>query len=224
MQSTNTAGFGIEVREVTMKTILCYGDSNTWGYNPLTGERHPWEERWTTVLQRELGKDFLVIPEGLNGRTTVWEDPIELHKSGSVYLPPCIESHKPLDLVIIMLGTNDLKMRFSLPAEDIAKGVGVLADIVLKSSCGPDNTAPKVLVLIPPEVRKLSDFASMFAGAREKSLQFPGMYRKICGEKGVPAVEIGHAVCFSDADGIHFETDQLAVLGRRAAEEVRKIV
>jgi len=213
-----------------MKTILCYGDSNTWGYNPLTQERHRYQDRWTTVLQKELGEEYLIIPEGLNGRTTVWEDPIELHKNGAAYLPPCLESHKPLDLVIIMLGTNDLKQRFSLPAVDIAAGAGVLADIVMKSGCGPaasegaGEQSPGLLLLIPPEVRKLTDFAEMFAGSREKSLRFPEAYTAVAESKGIPALDIGREVRFSDADGIHFEPPELIELGKIVAEKVREIL
>ena len=99
-----------------MKTILCYGDSNTWGYNPSMGGRYARDERWPGVLRKELGEGYLVIEEGLNGRTTVWDDPIEGYKNGKTYLVPCLETHKPLDLVIILLGTNDLKMRFSVSA------------------------------------------------------------------------------------------------------------
>jgi len=212
-----------------MKTILCYGDSNTWGYNPLSQARHEYQDRWTSVLQRELGDDYLIISEGLNGRTTVWEDPIELHKNGAAYLPPCLESHKPVDLVIIMLGTNDLKQRFSLPAGDIAAGLGVLVDIVKKSGCGPDTTAsPDLLLLIPPEVRKLTAFAEMFAGSREKSLGFPVAYAGVAREKGVTAgvtaLDIGRKVRFSDADGIHFEPPQLEILGKLVADEVKQLV
>ena len=116
-----------------LKEVLCYGDSNTWGYNPITKERYEKDERWTGVLQNALGNDYHVIEEGLNGRTTVWDDPIEGFKNGKTYLIPCLETHKPLDLVIIMLGTNDLKKRFSLSAYDIAQGAGVLIDVVYKS-------------------------------------------------------------------------------------------
>lgn len=207
-----------------MKSILCYGDSNTWGYNPTTGERHDFENRWTTVLQSELGEDYLVIPEGLNGRTTVWDDPIELHKSGSRYLPPCLDSHAPLDLVVIMLGTNDLKQRFSLPPGDIAAGVGVLVDLVRKSECGPEGKAPKELVLIPPQVRKLSNFAEMFAGSQEKSLGFPSAFQAMAEEKGAPVLDIGRTVRFGDKDGIHFEAEQLGVLGRMLAEKVGELI
>ena len=207
-----------------MKTILCYGDSNTWGYNPISQERHEYNNRWTTVLQCELGDDYLVIPEGLNGRTTVWEDPIELHKNGAAYLPPCLESHKPVDLVIIMLGTNDLKQRFSLPACDIAAGVGVLVDLVKKSDSGTGGTAPGVLILIPPEVRKLTDFAEIFAGSQKKSLAFPTAYQTMADERGVFCLNIGRDVRFSDADGIHFEPDQLRKLGNLTAVKVRELI
>lgn len=81
-----------------MKSILCFGDSNTWGYNPRTKERYPRNERWTGMLRQELGDGYEIIEEGLNGRITVWEDPIEEHKNGKEYLIPCLESHQPIDL------------------------------------------------------------------------------------------------------------------------------
>ena len=103
-----------------MKTVLCYGDSNTWGYDAATEGRYPYDKRWTTVLARELGSEYLVIPEGLNGRTTVWPDPVEgEYKSGKSTLLAILESHHPLDLVVLMLGTNDLKHRWGLSAWDI---------------------------------------------------------------------------------------------------------
>ncbi len=203
-----------------MKTILCYGDSNTWGYDPKTKDRHRYEDRWTTLLQKRLGPTYLVIPEGLNGRTTVWDDPIEGDKNGRTYLLPCLESHKPLDVVVILLGTNDLKVRFSLPASDIAAGVGVLVDLVCKSGVGPLGEVPKVLVLVPPEVRQLSDFQEMFAGSRETSLVFPRAFAAMAEEKGVRCLDIGQSVRFSDIDGIHFEAEELPKLADLVAETV----
>ena len=97
--------------------ILCFGDSNTWGYVPLTVDRYPESVRWTGVMAQALGAGFRIIEEGQNGRTTVWDDPLEGdNKNGLRYLPACLESHHPLDLVIIMLGTNDLKARWNLCA------------------------------------------------------------------------------------------------------------
>ena len=148
-----------------MKTVLCYGDSNTWGYNPTTGDRFGRDERWAGVLRRTLGEGYLVIEEGLNGRTTVWDDPLEDGRKGKVYLPPCLETHKPLDLVIIMLGTNDLKQRFSAPASDIAAGAGVLVGMVQKSETGPNGRPPRARLLAPPPLAARPGFAGLFAGA-----------------------------------------------------------
>ena len=111
------------------KTILCYGDSNTHGSATVERPdgRYGPDERWPGVLRAALGSGWLVLEEGLGGRTTVSDDPVEgLEKNGRTYLLPCLHTHKPLDVVIIMLGTNDLKARFGKSAWEIAQGVGVL--------------------------------------------------------------------------------------------------
>ena len=108
-----------------MKTVLCFGDSNTHGQIPgKDGGRYEKEIRWPGVLKSMLGDSFDVIEEGLGGRTTVFEDPIEEDKSGKAYLQQCLHSHKPIDLIIVMLGTNDLKIRFGLTAYDVSLGFG----------------------------------------------------------------------------------------------------
>src|SRR5262249_8640281 len=115
--------------DASVKSILCFGDSNTWGYAtvPRSDERYAFDERWPSVLAKALGTAWTAIPEGLNGRTAVHPDPVEgLWLDGSAYLLPCLKSHKPLDVVAIMLGTNDCKARFGVPASDIARGIGVL--------------------------------------------------------------------------------------------------
>ena len=96
-----------------MKNILCFGDSNTWGYVPGTGNRYPKQIRWTGLLQNLLGDSFFIIEEGLNGRTTVLDDPTRIAKNGMTYLRPCLDSQAPIDLVVMMLGTNDCKHRFT---------------------------------------------------------------------------------------------------------------
>lgn len=120
-----------------MRTILCYGDSNTWGFDPATRTRFAPDVRWTGVLADRLGSEFRVIEEGLNGRTTRWDDPIETDHNGLTYLRPCAESHQPLDLIIVMLGTNDLKQRFNLSASDIAQSAAGVAEAAHRFAHGP---------------------------------------------------------------------------------------
>lgn len=120
-----------------MRNVLFFGDSNTYGFDPEsraagTGERFPAAVRWCGVAAHELGSSWHVIEEGLNGRTTVHEDPYRLttHLSGGALLPTLLKSHLPLDVVAIMLGTNDLKPVYSLGLADIARGMAVLAEAV----------------------------------------------------------------------------------------------
>ena len=209
---------------MSTKTILCYGDSNTWGWNPATESRYARDERWPGVLRQELDGGYLVIEEGLNGRTTVWDDPIEGYKNGKEYLIPCLETHKPLDLVIIMLGTNDLKARFSLPACDVAAGAGVLVDIVQRSETGRGESAPAVLLIAPPPLGVLSDFAEMFGGGALKSQGLGKHYRLVAEERGCYFFDAAEAIVSSDLDGIHLNADEQRKLGQAVASIVRKIL
>lgn len=209
-----------------MKTILCYGDSNTWGYSPSTQDRYGWDERWAGVLRNELAADYLVIEEGLGGRTTVWDDPVEgIYKNGTTYLTPCIESHQPLDLVIILLGTNDLKYRFSVGAFDIAQGAGVLVQMIQKSETGPDGKAPKVLLMAPPPLEKLTetDFVEMFARAEKKSKQFSHEYRRVAEELGCEFLDTADIIVSSKLDAIHWDIESHRKLGEVVAARVREI-
>ena len=207
-----------------MKTVLCFGDSNTWGYDPATQDRFPRDVRWTGVLAAALGPERQIIEEGLNGRTTVWDDPIEGYKNGHDYLAPCLETHRPIDLVILMLGTNDLKKRFSVSAFDIAKSAGVLVDVIAKSASGPNGKAPHVLLMAPPPVGALSEFAEMFEGSQEKSLKLGMHYRRVAEERGCHFLDTGALIRSSDLDGIHFEPDEHRKLGETVAHEVRRIL
>ena len=106
-----------------MKTILCYGDSNTWGYNAVLGGRFAYEIRWTTRVAEFLGKDYRIIDEGLCGRTTSFDDPLTYGLNGLSTLEPIIKSHSPLDLLVVMLGTNDCKGYFGATARNIMEGL-----------------------------------------------------------------------------------------------------
>ena len=143
-----------------MKNILCFGDSNTWGYNGESGERFQYEDRWTSIAQKELGDGYCIIPEGLNGRTSVWEDPFNDCRNGSKFLPYALLSHAPLDLVVIMLGTNDSKNFYRNSAFAIGKGIRKLVEMIQSSDAGRDGKAPKILLISP---------APVAAGIREKA-------------------------------------------------------
>lgn len=204
-----------------MKSILCFGDSNTWGFNPINKERFSREVRWTGILQKELGNEYHVIEEGCNGRTTVWDDPIEGYKNGQDYLIPCLASHKPIDMVILMLGSNDLKKHFSLSAFDIASAVGVLVNIIQKSDCGLKGRPPELLALVPPLIAKLTEFAGMFEDATEKSKQLSAEYRRMAREQNCPLLDTTEIVCSSNIDGIHLEAGDHKKLGQAVADRVR---
>ena len=207
-----------------MKTILCFGDSNTHGSNP-SGGRYGLHERWPGVLRDELGPDYWVVEEGLGGRTTVWPDPIEgEHKSGKTHLPVSLESHKPIELVILLLGTNDLKMRFSVPAQDVAHGAGLLVDMVQRSVAGPEGRAPKVLLIAPPPFAPLTGFSEMFSTENGKSGQLARHYAEIASMLGCAFLDAGQVIVSSPVDGIHWEADQHARLGQVVAQKVREIL
>jgi lysophospholipase L1-like esterase len=207
-----------------MKTVLCYGDSNTWGYNPLSQDRYPLAARWVSVLARELGSDYLVIPEGLNGRTTVWPDPVEgEYKSGKTYLIPCLESHYPVDLVVLMLGTNDLKHRFGLSASDIAYGAAALVDMIQRCDFGPGGEAPEVLLVAPaPTCVDGTMFADMFAGADEKSVDLGKHFSLMAEEYGCAFLDAGEVIASSRLDGIHLDADALPRLAAAIADAARE--
>jgi lysophospholipase L1-like esterase len=207
-----------------MKEILCFGDSNTWGYNPATKERFPGDMRWTGVLQAALGSGFRVIEEGLNGRTTVWEDPVEGDKMGKRHLPVCLESQAPLDLVILMLGTNDTKQRYSAPPKDIAAGMGVLLDIVAHSTCGRDGKSPPVLLVAPAPLARLTEYAQMFDGGLEKSRALAPLYTELAKARGYAFFDAGQVISCSEVDGVHFEAATHRRLGEAIAREVRKLL
>jgi lysophospholipase L1-like esterase len=132
-----------------MKTIVCFGDSNTWGTVPGSdGERFPREERWPTVLQRELGDGWEVIAEGLGGRTATVERPDAEGRNGLPYFLPCLHSHRPIDVLVIYLGTNDVY--YVVDDDLVARCVARLVEIARKSEAGRGGSAPYVLVLCPP--------------------------------------------------------------------------
>jgi len=210
-----------------MKTVLCYGDSNTYGRDPVTKKRFERDVRWPGVLQEILGKEYYVIEEGLNGRTTVWDDPIRpgfLKRNGALYLLPCLESHCPVDLLIIMLGTNDLKAMFSVTAYDIAESMSRLIEIALRSKCGIDENPPKMLIMSPPPLGTLSEYAETFTGGVEKSKKLASYYKNIAQRYECLYFDAGSVISASKIDGLHFDPEDHKKLGKAVAELVMNTI
>ena len=211
-----------------MKNILCFGDSNTWGYSPQDGNRHPSDVRWTGVLQKSLGANYRVIEEGLNGRTTfINEEGDEARplRSGSDVLQIILESHRPLDFVTIMLGTNDLKLEFNLTVEQIAQGAKELCETVLNSEYLADNP-PQILLISPTHIGStiMPDQKEFFNKARGQSLQFAEYYEKAAAELGVHFLDAANIVNVSEVDGVHWDADQHVKFGKELSNLIRQLI
>jgi lysophospholipase L1-like esterase len=214
---------------MAVKNVLCYGDSNTWGYDAVKKFRYPADVRWTGVLGSELGPGYHVIEEGLNARTTVWDDPFEEGKNGKETLIPILSSHCPLDLVIIMLGTNDLKNRFGLSACDISLGAGVLVDLAMKSKSGDLWGTPKVLLVSPVHIADNicdSEFAGFFNvdTVVQTSRKLGNYYKGISASYGCDFMDAAAVVAPSPVDAIHLDAQSHGLLGRAVADRVRMIL
>lgn len=212
-----------------MPTVLCFGDSNTWGTAtvPRPDGRYAPDERWPGVLRTALGDGWFVVEEGLGGRTTVTDDPMEPHpdKNGARALPIALHSHKPLDVVIIMLGTNDLKQRFAKSAWTIAEGAGALADAVLREPVGPGAQPPKLILVSPPTILDaLPNHAAMFAGGPAKSREMAAAYRTVAEARGVGFFDAGSVARSSAFDGFHLDPEAHSAIGKALAEQVRAMV
>ncbi|MCR5595555.1 MAG: SGNH/GDSL hydrolase family protein [Lachnospiraceae bacterium] len=205
-----------------MKTVLCYGDSNTFGYIPETGMRYPRDVRWPGRLQDILGEDYLVVEEGCNGRTTIYDDPVDGWKNGLDYLKPCLNSHKPIDIVILMLGSNDLKSTFGLTAEKIAEGAGILVDIIQSFTEEKQGYVPKIVLVSPPQIgadiRSSGFYGAFLDSAIEESKRFPKFYQKVANDKGCIFFDAARYVYPSKTDSLHLTPEGHVTLASKLAE------
>ena len=190
-----------------MKTVLCYGDSNTYGYNPANGFRYPAGVRWPGVLRRLLGPEYDLIEEGCNGRTTVFDDPLEGWKNGRDYLKPCLNSHKPIDIVVMMLGSNDLKDCFHASAADIADGAGALVEIIQEFTQVKQGYVPAIVLVSPPWIGpgiENSPFSYAFDGtAIERSHRFAEEYKRVAERYGCVFFDAAPVAPPSGLDSLH---------------------
>ncbi len=203
-----------------MAVILCYGDSNTHGTKPLTQvgkfERHGLGDRWPDVMASGLGPEHTVISEGLPGRTTVHEDTVEGGmRNGLTVLPAILHSHRPIDLMILMLGTNDLKNRFSVTAFEIARSLERL--IVATRN---EIDVPDILLVSPVPVKEAGVQAYAFSGAEARQVGLAEHIAAAAERQGCGFLEAGRHVAVSDVDGIHWEVDAHHTFGTVMAEAV----
>jgi len=209
------------------RVVLAYGDSNTHGTIPMTtlddqGRFGP-AERWPGVLAAELGDGWRVVEEGLPGRTTVYPDPISgVHKNGLALLPAALESHRPLDVVVLMLGTNDLKQRFQVPPVEIGESVSLLLHTIRHSYMGPGGTQPAMLLVAPPPVLEAGCLAEVFAGGSVKSRRLAETYAAVAARHGAAFLDAGQVIASSPLDGVHFDAAEHVLLGRAVAQALRK--
>lgn len=195
-----------------MKSVLCFGDSNTWGLIPKTNERYPWGVRWTSILQEKLtGQDIRVIEEGLCGRTTVFEDAYRDNRNGLKSLSLILESHTPVEYAVIMLGTNDCKSYFNLSAFQIAKGVEKCVDKVL-SYVSADNIILVSPIALGEDVWKTEFDPEFNKKSVEVSHQLEREYKKIADKKQVNFISASEYAKPSEKDQEHLTEEGHAAL------------
>lgn len=213
-----------------MRNILCYGDSNTYGLSPewLNGKpgRHGPDIRWPGALQRLLGDEYHIIEEGLNGRTSVFDDPTSAGRRGLDFLPVCVESHLPLDLVILMLGTNDVRSMYGVSPGEIAAGMGRLVQAVLNPFIYMMFTPPKVLIAAPvpigEDATRLPDGITTMESV-EKSRRLAAHYESLAQMMGCEFIDLAAVTETAPGEGIHLNAQGHAAVARAMADKIREI-
>ena len=211
-----------------MKNILCYGDSNTWGYIPGTlnletgyKERYSTNQRWTMLLQQHLGQQYRIIEEGLGARTTDIDDPNKPGRNGLSFLKICLESHAPLSLVILMLGTNDLNNKFSRELVDTVNGIEKLINCIKETNCGSDMlSASEVLIISPPHPCHEMGFDGQFLGSISRSKKLVDLYQNIVKINGCYFLNAAELIHPSEIDGIHLDLNGHKALSKMISAKI----
>jgi lysophospholipase L1-like esterase len=186
--------------------------------------RYPRDIRYPGRLQMLLGDDYAVVEEGCNGRTTIHDDPVDGWKNGLDYLRPCLHSHKPVDIVILMLGSNDLKATFHLTAGEIADGAGELVDVIRSFTKEKQGFIPKIILVSPPEIGtgiKSSPFyGAFYEEAVEESRKFPQYYRATAEKYGCIFFNAAEYIYPSETDSLHLTPEGHRVLAEKLSEVI----
>lgn len=210
-----------------MTSVVCFGDSNTWGCPPFaniaqTPDRIAPPRRWPNVMRHALGGDTWVVEEGLSGRTTVFDDPIEgTHKNGSRTLIPVLESHAPMDVFILMLGTNDFKDQLRITAYNSARGTLTLIQMI-KGHFALVDHPPEVLIVTPPAIGEAAEPAIWGEGHR-RCRDHAYYLEQVATRTGCFHFDANRVVS-AGIDGIHLDEAAHEALGLALAQEVRSIL
>jgi lysophospholipase L1-like esterase len=210
-----------------MKTILCYGDSLTWGYSAEGPSRHALADRWPSVLQAELGGGVLVIAEGLNGRTTAFDDNLAGEdRNGARILPSILGTHSPLDLVIVMLGSNDMKPWIHGNPLAAQHGMRRLVQIIRGHPYPLAPPVPQILLVSPPTVSRTDniEFSDMFAGGNEASQKLAALYADAAAQEGCGFFDAGSVAVTTPLDGVHLDAENTRSIGKALAPVARKML
>lgn len=208
------------------RTLLCFGDSNTHGSPPLPERTASYDRygvgiRWPSVAAAALGPDWTVIEEGLPGRTAQFDDPVMgPHMNGQIGLKIALNSHGPLDMVAIMLGTNDCKPRFGGSAKAITAGIASLVDIAQSVEMQQRHGGLDVFLICPPPVEEAGCLAGEFFGGAELSRALPSLYEALAKARGCGFLDAGQIIEVSPIDGVHYSPEAQQALGEAIAREI----
>ena len=206
-----------------MRTVMAFGDSLTWGTDAANQRRHAFENRWPNVMQAELGTAVHVVAEGLGGRTTMFDHP-EPHvdRNGANALPILLGSHNPLDLVIVMLGTNDLKPELCGRVSGAEKGMDRLIDLIASYPYNWNAPAPQVLIVSPPHLCTKADGNGPDGGrVIAESEKLAPAYAALAARRGVEFWDAARVAKASPADGVHLDAANTRAIGQGLAQVVR---
>lgn len=211
------------------KRILCFGDSNTWGYIPVVGGRYDEHTRWPMRMAELLGSDYAVIEEGFNGRTCVCDDPVEGgYKSGANYLPPCLMTHNPLDVVIVMLGTNDAKARFGLTSATVGQAMTQLVKLIKIYGMNAAGETPRIIVTAPPPMlgHLMETHHAEIFGAQAVAVTrgLASEYRRVAEMMGVDWFDAAPCAEVSPLDAVHLTAEGHLRLAEAMAGKIREIL
>ena len=204
------------------KKVLCFGDSNTWGYVPLSKHnRYPSDVRWTGILQNILGLGWEVIEEGLNSRGITKGDnrPGKEGRSAIEYIKPCLDTHDPLDYVVVFLGTNELKAEYNLSAENVGENLLVLIKAIQSQPSQFRDVKPQIIIIVPPTVNEQTEYASKgdkYKGAYDKSVGLKNAYLNIATQTSSLILDIQDSLV-TGKDGVHLTPESHKLLATSIA-------